>query len=709
MGSSAEQEALRYAAEKFLEYGCDTAYIMPIDRYSGGNTPSGVAVGMKYGYSKKSLVIGGHIDSSDPEIPGANDDGSGVAVVLEAARVLAKSKHNSTIVFCCFGGEEKGLVGSKHFVSNFSDIDSVNLMIQIDMADGRGPLDIDPDAHRSASAPRWLVQAAVEEHGKLGYSNLRYPTHFFSMNHAISDGPGSDHEPFLQKGIPAIAFISDVSYPVHTAQDNFENFDPTGLKRSGDIVLKLIARFDKDIPSPKLEKYWLYLVGGTPIILSYWILWTFIFLTLVLTLIAVIIVRKRRRTVNFRWSGLKIFFFSLIIISCGWFSSDVIGLIKGIRHPWYTNIELYYFLSALGLLIGGWIGLRLSSKLPLADCPYYFFKRSVIILVLYIAVLGFLNVKLTVEPAAALFLISLAMLIHNPILKIVLLVLSPVWMLRLVFSEWSEIFFHEIAKVQIPGTGLWLLANTGVIVLLTIYILPFLFAAAAVIRNSPSSLNIVRKMRSRYAFGTLAVCFIGLTAISVSSPSFNNLWKREIKINQEYNLDTRLSKISVESPEYLSGIKISGGGRDTLIAANVTSIIIDPGKYFDSNWVKIERKIKKQQTDTTSHYDLELNITTASRPFTVSIAYSINGKEMNAFDAPFQFRTTRKQEKQIYWYSFPDSSLVIPVKFSTASADTIQEKIEITFNKLVSPLEIIGEMIYIVPRTKFISSYLYLK
>jgi hypothetical protein len=713
MGSPAEQEALRFAVEKFREYGCDTAYIMPIDRYSDGNTSSGIAVGIKKGISKKIIVIGGHIDSSDPEIPGANDDGSGVAVVLEAARVLAKSKHNSTIVFCCFGGEEKGLVGSRHFVADFAEIDSVNLMLQVDMTDGRGPLDIDPDAHRSSSAPRWLVDAAVEEYTKLGYTNLRYPTHFFSLNHAVRDGPGSDHEPFLQKGIPSIAFISDVSYPVHTAQDNFENFDPVGLKRSGDIVLKLFEKFDQGIPSRNLEKYWLYLLAGIPVFIPLWGLWVFAILTIIITVIAFVQVRKQRESPDtqpkIRWSGLKLFLFSLIVVACGWFSSDFVGLIKNVRHPWISSSGVYYVLSLTGMLIGVWITLRLNTKIKLSRCPYFYFKRSIIILIVLLGFAGFLNIKFVVEPSIGLLLISIAMLVRNPILKIISLVLSPVWMLRLIFSEWSEIFFHEIAKVQIPGIGLWLLANTGVIVLLTIYIFPFVFAAAAVIRNSASIQNILRKMRSRYVFGALAVCFIGLTAFAVSSPSFNNLWKREIKINQECNFDTQLSKISIESSEYLNGIKISAGGHDTLITTNVTSLILDSGKYFDSNWVKIERKIEKQQSDTISHYDLELSITTASRPFTISIAYSINGKEMNAFDTPFQFRTNRKQEKQISWFSFPDTLLIIPVKFSAASSDTVQEKIEITFNKLVTPMKITGEMIYIVPRTKFISSYLYLK
>ena len=66
------------------------------------------------------VIISGHIDSrnSDPlnadrDAPGANDDGSGVAAVLEAARILSHRKFAATIVYAVLSGEEQGLYGGK--------------------------------------------------------------------------------------------------------------------------------------------------------------------------------------------------------------------------------------------------------------------------------------------------------------------------------------------------------------------------------------------------------------------------------------------------------------------------------------------------------------------------------------------------------------------------------------------------------------------
>jgi len=72
-------------------------------------------------------VVSGHYDSmcSDPkdpncDAPGADDDASGVAAVLEAARVMAPHPFDATVVFMAVAGEEQGLLGSKHWAEGAS-------------------------------------------------------------------------------------------------------------------------------------------------------------------------------------------------------------------------------------------------------------------------------------------------------------------------------------------------------------------------------------------------------------------------------------------------------------------------------------------------------------------------------------------------------------------------------------------------------------
>lgn len=75
--------------------------------------------GVQPGNDSRLIVIGGHYDSraSDPldatsDAPGANDDASGTALVLELARILASHEVEATLVFIAFAGEEQGLLGA---------------------------------------------------------------------------------------------------------------------------------------------------------------------------------------------------------------------------------------------------------------------------------------------------------------------------------------------------------------------------------------------------------------------------------------------------------------------------------------------------------------------------------------------------------------------------------------------------------------------
>ena len=80
------------------------------------------------------VIIQGHIDSrvtdvmnSTSDAPGANDDGSGVAAVMEAARVLSKHKFPGTIVYAALSGEEQGLYGGK-VLANYAKAQGWNVV-----------------------------------------------------------------------------------------------------------------------------------------------------------------------------------------------------------------------------------------------------------------------------------------------------------------------------------------------------------------------------------------------------------------------------------------------------------------------------------------------------------------------------------------------------------------------------------------------------
>lgn len=105
--------------------GCLTV-MLPAETVTGKRIPGGVeivdvlAVQRGTGDPDRVVIISGHIDSRVSDVmnptsdaPGANDDGSGTAAVIEAARVLSQHKFDATIVYAVLTGEEQGLYGGK--------------------------------------------------------------------------------------------------------------------------------------------------------------------------------------------------------------------------------------------------------------------------------------------------------------------------------------------------------------------------------------------------------------------------------------------------------------------------------------------------------------------------------------------------------------------------------------------------------------------
>jgi hypothetical protein len=171
---------------------------------SPGYNVVGYVEGSDAGLKKECLVIGGHFDHCGEHMgmlfPGANDNASGSAVVMEIAEAFSKLEKTPkrSVVFVLFGGEEMGLQGSTYFADHLpSQFDRVDGMFNFDMV-GEG------DGTRCAVAGKpdelklALQQANTSLHVIKGISVVR------------SVGVrSSDYAPFFQKGAACISFSSN--------------------------------------------------------------------------------------------------------------------------------------------------------------------------------------------------------------------------------------------------------------------------------------------------------------------------------------------------------------------------------------------------------------------------------------------------------------------------------------------------------------------
>ena len=232
--------AVRWAESQFKADGlealqtCDTVTKLP-----RVPTPTKVcnAVGIQRGTERPNdvVIITGHIDSRVTDImnfnaeePGANDDGSGTAAVIEAARVLSKHKFPGTIVYAALSGEEQGLLGGK-ILADYSKAQGWNVIANLNNdiignSCGSDGVCNDKQVRVFSEGPRWQghEDLAAEMRSKGGENDApgRNVSRFLDsladrLNIGLDVmqvwrndrfGRGGDHTEFLNNGFPAVRF-----------------------------------------------------------------------------------------------------------------------------------------------------------------------------------------------------------------------------------------------------------------------------------------------------------------------------------------------------------------------------------------------------------------------------------------------------------------------------------------------------------------------
>lgn len=208
--------------------------------FTGPRAPNGVNIVDVLGFQqgrdpKRVVIVMGHIDSRVSDVmnatadaPGANDDASGVALVLEAARILSKERFDATIIYAALSGEEQGLWGAQLLAETAKERGwIVTAVLNNDIVgntvgqDGRRVTDrvrvfsegiraseaIEQQIARRAAGgeddgpsralAKTVDAVAATVPGGLDVFLDRRPDRF---------GRGGDHEPFLKLGYPAIRF-----------------------------------------------------------------------------------------------------------------------------------------------------------------------------------------------------------------------------------------------------------------------------------------------------------------------------------------------------------------------------------------------------------------------------------------------------------------------------------------------------------------------
>lgn len=236
-----ERLGARYAKQRFLELG----YEVKVQRFDVDGRTSRNVVAWLPGALRYPIILGAHIDTVVAS-PGANDNASGVAVILEIARLVRHTPHARFLRFVAFGSEEYGRdgrhhVGSQVYVDRLGEKGRKRLagMISVDMvADGRPLL-----VGSFGIGPRILGRILYR---KLDRANINVEYH------TLCDC--SDNGPFEHAGIPGAFAYSGREPNYHDASDTPNNLVPDDLERSGRAIRAFVKGVDRALID-RLRRY----------------------------------------------------------------------------------------------------------------------------------------------------------------------------------------------------------------------------------------------------------------------------------------------------------------------------------------------------------------------------------------------------------------------------------------------------------------------
>jgi aminopeptidase N len=243
LGSAELDQAADYIAEQFKKVGLqpgsdDGSYFQIWNAVVGKEMVAkdiknviGVIPGINPAYSGESVVVCAHYDHLGlgwPDVRegnagkihyGADDNASGVAVMIELAKLMAEtSKPDRTIIFIAFTGEENGLMGSRYYVKNMKKFPADKII---------GALNLDTVGRLGANKILILNSQSASEwkHIAMGIG------HVTSIQYELisQELDASDQVSFIDAGVPAIQIFSGANVDYHKPSDTADKIDAEGM------------------------------------------------------------------------------------------------------------------------------------------------------------------------------------------------------------------------------------------------------------------------------------------------------------------------------------------------------------------------------------------------------------------------------------------------------------------------------------------------
>jgi hypothetical protein len=362
VGTPANDRARAYIIEQLKLFGFDVRVQEADARRAELGRTARVAniIATRPGARTEALALVSHYDSA-PDAPGAADDGLGVAVSLEAARVLAaRSQRQWTLAVLVTDGEEAGLMGAAALVNDPEVRNRLRAYLNLEAAGSARPALL----FEAGPGNSWLVRpwARRAPHPRGGsyalevYQRLPNDTDFSILK---------------RHDVPGLNFgsVGD-SYTYHTARDTPERLSPQLVREFGENVVTIAETLDGlDITKRTGADATYFDIGGAAgLTYGPQVSWILALLALFLgavawvriTAVALRLVGGTRWLLTALWSVVALAIVVSAMIGATW----ALRAAREVYHPWYARPDRFFMMLAAVGIAAGWSIARLGRWLP---------------------------------------------------------------------------------------------------------------------------------------------------------------------------------------------------------------------------------------------------------------------------------------------------------------------------------------------------------
>ena len=311
------------------------------------------------GTRSEAIGLLSHYDSS-PDAPGAADDAFGVAVSLEAARIIATKPRQWTTMVLVTDAEETGLMGAAALVHDREVTDRLHAYLNLEASGSSGV----PLLFETGPGNHWLVRQWARA--------ARYPRGgSFAMEIYARLPNDTDFSILRRLEIPGLNFaIVEDSYAYHTARDTPERLSPRSLRTAGENVISIVEALQQtDITRRTSYASTYFDVGGMrAVAYSAWFDWLLTALAVALggvgwlrvTRFVVLEEGPGRWLLGFAWTAAGVAVVAGAMIGATW----LLRTARETYHPWYARPDRFFAMLVVVAAFASWIMARAGRWIP---------------------------------------------------------------------------------------------------------------------------------------------------------------------------------------------------------------------------------------------------------------------------------------------------------------------------------------------------------